>query len=170
MKKQRADNRPKDNFLQKNCCCLPGMSEDFLISSFSGNFFRTKKSRTQRRVRCTPSCLRGEKNNLTTKLTKNAKKNRNRNLKRFFDGIDRIKDRIIHVHISDCNGKTHSDQPPGQGVIDFKPYLQKLKDIGYDGAVSVELEYAPEGTNVADWIKEAYESTNSMMQEIGIRG
>jgi len=83
--------------------------------------------------------------------------------------IDKIKDRIIHAHVSDCDGTRHSDQPPGRGVIDFKPYFKVLKDIGYNGTVSVELEYAPEGTDMVDWVREAYESTKSFMEEIGAR-
>lgn len=86
------------------------------------------------------------------------------------DEIRRIKDKIIHVHMSDCDGKVHGDLPPGRGVIDFKPYLQELKNFGYKGAISIELEYAPRQVEMIDWVKEAYTNTNSLMKEIGIRG
>ena len=33
--------------------------------------------------------------------------------------IARLKDRAIHVHISDCDGKVHGDLPPGRGVVKF---------------------------------------------------
>src|SRR3954452_8463194 len=58
--------------------------------------------------------------------------------------LERLRGRIAHVHISDCDGKVHGDLPPGRGVVDFPPYLEKIKDLGIDDVtVSIELEYSP---------------------------
>jgi D-psicose/D-tagatose/L-ribulose 3-epimerase len=84
--------------------------------------------------------------------------------------IQRLKGRIAHVHISDCDGKVHGDLPPGRGVVDFIPYLQALKDVGFNGTVSIELEYSPEPAKIVDWVTEAYRETNRLMQSLGIRG
>ena len=48
------------------------------------------------------------------------------------------------MHISDCDGKVHGDLPPGRGVVKFSPYLQAIKDLDFDGSVSLELEYSPD--------------------------
>lgn len=77
--------------------------------------------------------------------------------------------RIAHVHLSDCDGKTHGDLPPGRGVVDFPPYLRALSDAGFNGTVSVELEYSPEPAKIVDWVREAYQSTSRLMDASGIR-
>jgi D-psicose/D-tagatose/L-ribulose 3-epimerase len=84
--------------------------------------------------------------------------------------IHRLKGRIAHVHFSDCDGKVHGDLPPGRGVVDFIPYLRALKEVGFAGTVSIELEYSPEPAKIVDWVTEAYRETNRLMQSLGIRG
>ena len=84
--------------------------------------------------------------------------------------MPRLKGRIAHVHFSDCDGKVHGDLPPGHGVVDFVPYLRALKVVGFDGTVSIELEYSPEPAKIVDWVTEAYRETNKLMQGLGIRG
>ncbi len=85
------------------------------------------------------------------------------------DRISELKGRIGHVHLSDCDGKKHGDLPPGRGVVDFPPYLKALADSGFDGTVSIELEYSPEPAKIVDWVREAYASTSRMMDSLGIR-
>jgi sugar phosphate isomerase/epimerase len=80
-----------------------------------------------------------------------------------------LKGKAIHVHISDCDGKVHGDLPPGRGVVDFGPYLKELKDLDIDGAISIELEYSPEPDKIVEWVTEAYESTDKLMQAAGLR-
>ena len=83
--------------------------------------------------------------------------------------IQRLKGRIAHCHFSDCDGKKHGDLPLGRGVMDFIPYLTELKKTGFDGAVSIELEYSPEPAKIVDWVTEANRETNRLMQQLGIR-
>jgi D-psicose/D-tagatose/L-ribulose 3-epimerase len=80
-----------------------------------------------------------------------------------------LKNKAIHVHISDCDGKVHGDLPPGRGVMDFAPYLKEIKDLEIDGAISIELEYSPEPDKIEEWVAEAYESTNQLLQAAGLR-
>jgi sugar phosphate isomerase/epimerase len=84
--------------------------------------------------------------------------------------LRRLKDRAIHVHLSDCDGTVHGDLPPGRGVVDFPPYLREIKALGIEGAVSIELEYSPEPDKIVDWVREAYEQTARLMREAGLRG
>jgi D-psicose/D-tagatose/L-ribulose 3-epimerase len=85
------------------------------------------------------------------------------------EDIPKLQGRIAHVHCSDCDGKRHGDLPPGRGVVDFIPYLAQLKKAGYEGTVSIELEYSPEPDKIVDWVREAYRETDRMMQGLGIR-
>jgi D-psicose/D-tagatose/L-ribulose 3-epimerase len=76
---------------------------------------------------------------------------------------------IGHIHLSDCDGKVHGDMPAGMGVTPIKEYLQAIVDTGYEGTVSIELEYAPEGTDIVPWATKAYEGTAAVMREVGVR-
>jgi sugar phosphate isomerase/epimerase len=84
-------------------------------------------------------------------------------------GIKHLKGRIAHVHLSDCDGKKHGDLPPGRGVVDFPPYLEALRDTGYDGVVSIELEFSPEPGKIVEWVREAYTKTAELMHNAGVR-
>jgi sugar phosphate isomerase/epimerase len=83
--------------------------------------------------------------------------------------LARLQGKAIHVHISDCDGRVHGDLPPGRGVVNFPPYLQAVKALGIDGAISIELEYSPEPDKIVDWVREAYQTTDKLLQEAGLR-
>jgi sugar phosphate isomerase/epimerase len=84
--------------------------------------------------------------------------------------LRRLAGRAAHVHLSDCDGKVHGDLPPGRGVVDFVPYLKEIKALGIDGAVSIELEYSPQPEKIVEWVREAYEATDRLMRQVGLRG
>ena len=84
--------------------------------------------------------------------------------------VCKLADQAIHVHISDCDGKVHGDLPPGRGVVKFAPYLQAIKELGIDGAVSIELEYSPDPDRILEWVEEAYTQTARLMDQVGLRG
>ena len=73
------------------------------------------------------------------------------------------------MHISDCDGKVHGDLPPGRGVVKFAPFLQAIKDLDFDGAVSLELEYSPDPTKIVEWVEEAYNATAKLMDQVQLR-
>lgn len=83
--------------------------------------------------------------------------------------LRRLKGRATHVHISDCDGKVHGDLPPGRGVVEFEPYLQEIKYLAIDGAISIELEYSPEPDRIVEWVAEAYRETDKLMRAIELR-
>jgi sugar phosphate isomerase/epimerase len=83
--------------------------------------------------------------------------------------LRRLKGKAIHVHLSDCDGKVHGDLPPGRGVVNFAPYLREIKALGIDGAVSIELEYAPQPDQIVAWVREAYQATDRLLRDAGLR-
>jgi len=83
--------------------------------------------------------------------------------------LRRLAGTAIHVHISDCDGKKHGDLPPGRGVVPVEPYLREIKELGIDGAISIELEYSPEPDQIEAWVAEAYRETDRLMRETGLR-
>ena len=83
--------------------------------------------------------------------------------------LRKLRDKAIHVHISDCDGKVHGDLPPGRGVVEFSGYLREIKDLNINGAISIELEYSPEPEKIEEWVAEAYSATDRLLQEAGLR-
>jgi sugar phosphate isomerase/epimerase len=83
--------------------------------------------------------------------------------------LRRLRGLAAHVHLSDCDGKVHGDLPPGRGVVNFGPYLNEIKALDIDGAVSIELEYSPEPDKIVDWVREAYQASDRLMRTAGLR-
>ncbi len=86
------------------------------------------------------------------------------------EDVARMKGRIAHVHLSDCDGKVHGDLPPGRGVTPVKDYLRAIRDTGFDLTVSIELEFSPQPERIVEWVEEAYRETDRIMRELGCRG
>jgi sugar phosphate isomerase/epimerase len=57
--------------------------------------------------------------------------------------VYRLGKKIIHCHVSDNDGVTNVHWRPGMGKIDWTAMFQALKDVGFDGTVSIELEDVP---------------------------
>jgi len=85
------------------------------------------------------------------------------------ESLAALKGRAGHVHISDCDGKVHGDLPPGRGMVPFEGYMQAIKDLDFDGAISLELEYAPDPSQIVEWVTEAYSATDRLMSAINLR-
>jgi D-psicose/D-tagatose/L-ribulose 3-epimerase len=83
--------------------------------------------------------------------------------------VHRLKGRIAHVHLSDCDGRVHGDLPPGRGVTPIVDYLRAIRDTGFDRTVSIELEYSPEPSRIVEWVEEAYAKTDAIMRELKCR-
>ena len=57
--------------------------------------------------------------------------------------VYRLGKKIMHCHVSDNDGVTNVHWRPGMGKIDWTAMFQALKDVGYDGVISIELEDVP---------------------------
>lgn len=57
--------------------------------------------------------------------------------------VYRLGKHIKHLHVSDNDGVTNVHWRPGMGKIDWKAMFAALKEVGYDGVVSLELEDVP---------------------------
>ena len=62
---------------------------------------------------------------------------------RALDAIDRFRGRIFLTHVKDSLFTTESGQyvPLGQGRMDYPPIIRRLREVGYDGYLSVECLY-----------------------------
>jgi sugar phosphate isomerase/epimerase len=53
--------------------------------------------------------------------------------------IKKFSNRLVHVHISDNNGKSDQHLPLGKGTVKWDTVLKSLKDSGYDGTITLEI-------------------------------
>ena len=51
----------------------------------------------------------------------------------------------------------------------FAPYLQAIKELDFDGAISLELEYSPDPSKIVEWVEEAYQATAKLMEQVELR-
>jgi sugar phosphate isomerase/epimerase len=84
--------------------------------------------------------------------------------------LQRLNGRVAHVHISDCDGINHGDLPPGRGNTPFAEYLDAIRETGFAGTVSLELEFPPDPRAMRAWVEEAYGSTRRLLTEAGVYG
>ncbi|MGO9643723.1 MAG: sugar phosphate isomerase/epimerase family protein [Candidatus Bathyarchaeia archaeon] len=54
--------------------------------------------------------------------------------------VRKMKDNLAHVHIHDNDSTRDQHRIPGDGKIDFVSIINALRDIGYSGYLTVELE------------------------------
>lgn len=52
--------------------------------------------------------------------------------------LDKVKDNLVHVHLSDTDGKKWTHSPVGKGTIDFAAVAAKLKAMNYTGVSILE--------------------------------
>lgn len=57
------------------------------------------------------------------------------------DALDTVKDYLVHVHVSDCDGRNWAHLPVGMGGIDFHEIAGKLAEITFEGVSVIETTY-----------------------------
>jgi sugar phosphate isomerase/epimerase len=82
--------------------------------------------------------------------------------------VHKLKEHIRHVHLEDIAAtRVHHHMIPGEGAIDFGPVLAALRDVGYDGWVTVELYTCHENPDHA--AKTARERVLKIADSAGVR-
>jgi sugar phosphate isomerase/epimerase len=82
--------------------------------------------------------------------------------------ITRLAKRIGQVHIADCDGTRHGDLPAGMGTTPFPAYLAALREAGFAGTASVELEFPETPDVMVDWVTQAYRGSLDLLVEAGV--
>ncbi len=93
--------------------------------------------------------------------------------------VKRLGKKIKHVHVKDVFGKPGTQNQDfifpllGEGVIDWKGFFLALREVGYDGYLSIEYESENYMKNVwhGDWTmaaKVSKEQLNALLQLAGV--
>lgn len=76
--------------------------------------------------------------------------------------VYKLRERIFHVHLRDTDGMICYSYPIGQGVIDWNLFVRALKEVGYNGVLSLELA----GLNRPEkYLKESMEYMRRVLRE-----
>ena len=81
------------------------------------------------------------------------------------DLAKRLKGRVAHVHVSDCDGTNHGDMPPGRGNTPFLDYMAAIHETGFAGTASIELEFPPDPKAMSAWVAEAHDKTLQLLKQ-----
>lgn len=60
--------------------------------------------------------------------------------------LDKVRDHLVHVHLSDTDGTKWTHSPVGQGTIDFGAVAAQLKAMDYGGISVLETTYREDAT------------------------
>jgi D-psicose/D-tagatose/L-ribulose 3-epimerase len=83
--------------------------------------------------------------------------------------LEKLRGKLLNVHVSDCHGRKHAHLPPGRGVVPLGEALTMLKKMAFNGTLDVELEWSPQPDRIKEWVKEGYDETAKLMDELKIR-
>ena len=57
------------------------------------------------------------------------------------EAVRKLGSALFHIHIDDNHGQRDEHLIPGDGTIDFAPFLATLQEVGYRGFLTVELGF-----------------------------
>ena len=69
-------------------------------------------------------------------------------------------DKIFNVHAKDSDGMTRGNLACGTGLIDYTAVIRALHNVGYQGNVSIEVEFT---ANPKRYMKQAFEHLSACM-------
>jgi sugar phosphate isomerase/epimerase len=84
------------------------------------------------------------------------------------DGYEAVRDFVVHVHVKDA---VWCDDKPkfvciGDGKLDYVGQLKALKADGYEGYLSLETHYSPEGGTREEGSRQCLVRLKDLLQEI----
>ena len=94
------------------------------------------------------------------------------------DSLEKLKERILHVHLSETESFAHTNSILGTGVVDFKAYVAKLIELGIEEncarlgescVAGIEMGSEASGGFVDDpdgWVKQSLDYLESVLPEL----
>lgn len=84
----------------------------------------------------------------------------------FGDDIRKAADYLIYVHAADNNGIQWVHYPPGRGTVDWEGLIRALKEINFNGYISLQ-PFADTPVDNDSWIRESKEYMERILRKIG---
>jgi protein FrlC len=75
------------------------------------------------------------------------------------DYVYRLGKRLKHIHLADVNR-----EPPGKGVVDYPLLIQALRDIDYDGYLTLEIGFNRRNVDPDSMARAAFRYLRSVLE------
>jgi L-ribulose-5-phosphate 3-epimerase len=87
------------------------------------------------------------------------------------EDVPKVVDKLVHVHLKESSGgkSVWNFGEIGTGDVDFAGVLQVLRDAGYDGPYSVEIEFTGEPWPPLDEVNEAMRRSRVHLAGLGLQ-
>lgn len=92
--------------------------------------------------------------------------------------LEKLKNRLLHVHLSETESFAHTNSILGTGAVDFRAYVDKLLELGIEGnckrfgepcVAGIEMGSEASGGFVEDpdqWVQESLDYLNRILPEL----
>ncbi|MDE0304934.1 MAG: sugar phosphate isomerase/epimerase [Albidovulum sp.] len=74
------------------------------------------------------------------------------------DYVYRLKEDLAHIHLADIDRN-----PPGSGVVDYVSLIESLRDIEFDGYLTMEIGFSRRNVEPDDMARRAYDYMKSIL-------
>ncbi len=75
------------------------------------------------------------------------------------DYVYRLREKLVHVHLADADRN-----PPGSGVVDYESLVESLRDVGFDGYLTMEIGFDRRNVEPDDLARRAYRYMRPLLQ------
>lgn len=94
------------------------------------------------------------------------------------ESLEKLRKRLLHVHLSETESFAHTNSILGTGVVDFKAYVDKLLELGIEDnciregepcVAGIEMGSEASGGFVEDpdsWVQQSLQYLNSVLPEL----
>lgn len=74
------------------------------------------------------------------------------------DYVYRLNEKLVHVHLADVDRN-----PPGNGVVDYVSLVEALRDVGFDGYLTMEIGFTRRNVEPDDMARSAFAYMKSLL-------
>lgn len=84
------------------------------------------------------------------------------------DAVRKVGKDLAYVHLNDNHGEGRGDihLPPGRGDINWRKFVKTLKEIGYDGNMTVQVNVGYP-IDIDAWAEESLDYMRKVLEEVG---
>ena len=85
------------------------------------------------------------------------------------DALRKVADHLVYLHLCDTTADgLPAHEPIGTGTIHWRLFVQTLKEIGYQGYLTVQLDANARAIDPDAWMVDSFNYMKDVMQECGV--
>ena len=85
------------------------------------------------------------------------------------DSIRKVSEHLVYLHLCDTTPEGFpGHEPIGTGIIQWPLFIQTLKEVGYNGYLTVQLDANAKPIDPDAWMYDSFHYMKNVMQECGV--